>query len=263
MVCKRRDGLKVGVFDSGVGGLTVLRALRETLPNVDLIYLGDTARVPYGVRSRETVVRYSLECAEFLTSQGIDALVVACNTASSYAVDVLSRSLDIPVVGVVDPGVKSAVKVSKGKVGVIGTSATINSGSYQRSLEKHGLKVFSRACPLFVPLVEEGILEGEVVDRVVDMYLRDLKEQGVDTLILGCTHYPLLKEPIQKSMGDVNIVDSSEAVAEVLRSIVPNEGSGGLELFFTDRSQNLNRLIEIAFGDRVEPNIIQEGVGKF
>ncbi len=262
MVCERRDKLKVGVFDSGVGGLTVLRALRNTLPSVDLIYLGDTARVPYGGRSRETVIRYSLECAEFLSSQGIDALVVACNTASSYAVDDLSKNLDIPVVGVVEPGVKSAVAVSKGKVGVIGTSATINSGTYQRLLRDHGVEVLSKACPLFVPLVEEGVLAGEIVDRVVDMYLRDLKEAGVDTLILGCTHYPLLKTSIQKFMEGVNIVDSSRSVAEVLKEIIPNEGDGGLELFFTDRSQNLDKLIEIAFGDKVEPNIIQEGVGK-
>ncbi len=254
--------MKVGVFDSGVGGLTVLKALRDILSKVDLVYLGDTARVPYGNRSRETVIRYSLECAEFLSSQGIEALVVACNTASSYAIDTLTAELDIPVIGVVEPGVKTAIKVSKGRIGVIGTKATINSGTYQRLISSHGMEVLANSCPLFVPLVEEGFLKGDIVDKIVEMYLADMKAKGVDTLILGCTHYPLLKDTIQKFMMGVEIVDSSQAVAEALANMVPDEGNGRLDLFFTDRSQNLHKLIEIVFGKPIKPHIVHEGVGK-
>ncbi len=252
--------MKVGVFDSGVGGLTVLRAIKEKFPNLDLYYLGDTARVPYGSKSPETVVRYSLDCAEFLSERSVDVLVVACNTASSYALDVLRNTLPIPVVGVVEPGVKKALSVTKGKVGVIGTSATIRSGAYQRKLRDAGVEVLSRACPLFVPLVEEGLVEGDIAERVVKLYLEEFREGKVDTLILGCTHYPLLKDTIQKFLGNVNVVDSSDAVAEELSLLVEDEGSGKVELFFTDMSQNLNRLIELILGRKLEPEIVSEWV---
>ena len=252
--------LKVGVFDSGVGGLTVLRAIKEKFPNLDLYYLGDTARVPYGSKSPETVVRYSLDCAEFLSERSVDVLVVACNTASSYALDVLRNTLPIPVVGVVEPGVKRALSVTKGRVGVIGTSATIRSGAYQRKLRDAGVEVLSRACPLFVPLVEEGLVEGDIAERVVKLYLEEFREGKVDTLILGCTHYPLLKDTIQKFLGNVNVVDSSDAVAEELSLLVEDEGSGRVELFFTDMSQNLNRLIELILGRKLEPEIVSEWV---
>ncbi len=251
--------MRIGVFDSGVGGLTVLRAIRDSFPNVDLVYLGDTARVPYGTRSPETVVRYSVECADFLAEKGIDLLVVACNTASSYAMDVLKERLRIPVLGVVEPGVKEAVKLTKGKVGVIGTQATIRSGTYQRLLESFGLEVFAKACPLFVPLVEEGLTEGDVVERVVEMYLSELKEAGVDTLILGCTHYPLLKGAIRNFMGDVQIVDSSEAVASALKGEVTDEGKGTTELYFTDRYQNLEKMVELIMGERMRT--LPAGIG--
>lgn len=248
------------MFDSGVGGLTVLRAIRERFGSVDLVYLGDTARVPYGNKSKETVVRYSLECAEFLISKGVEALVVACNTASSQAIDALRDNLDIPVLGVVEPGVRKALQFTKGMVGVIGTQATIRSGAYQKLLEEAGVEVISKACPLFVPLVEEGLLDGEITRGVVSMYLEGFKKRCVDTLILGCTHYPLLKGPIQDFLPEVVVVDSSEAVAAELGALIENEGSGRTELYFTDRSQNLDTLIRIILGEPVDANIVSEGV---
>jgi glutamate racemase len=204
--------LNIGVFDSGVGGLTVLRAIRKRFPHVNLFYLGDTARVPYGTRSPETVIRYSLECAEFLMGKDIDILVVACNTASSYALKELRNALPIPVKGVVEPGVKKALEVTKGKVGIIGTRATITSGAYQNLLQVNGIDVHAHACPLFVPLVEEGITEGPIAESVVRHYLRGFKEAGIDTLILGCTHYPLLKGVISRFLEGVEVIDSSEAI---------------------------------------------------
>ncbi len=240
--------MKIGIFDSGVGGLTVLKALREELPSVDFFYLGDTARVPYGSKSKETIQRYSLECADFLLSFGIELLVVACNTASAYALDLLRESLAIPVVGVVEPGVEYALKISKGKrIGVIGTKGTVQSAVYQNLLREQGAQPIAKACPLFVPLVEEGIVKGRIAQSVVEYYLEELKDK-VDTLILACTHYPLLKETIKEFMGDVDVVDSAHAVAQKVKELARNEGNGTLKLFFTDNSPNLSHLIELILG---------------
>lgn len=240
--------------------MTVLRAIRNRFSRIDLIYLGDTARVPYGNKSKETVIRYSIECAEFLMSKGIDVLVVACNTASSQALDVLREKLEVPVLGVVEPGVKKALEVTRGKVGVIGTRSTIRSEAYQKLLRKAGVEVFSKACPLLVPLVEEGLLDGEITRGVVRMYLEELKEQGIDTLILGCTHYPLLKGPIQDFLPSVAIVDSSDTVAAELEPLVHNEGSARTELYFTDKSQNLEDLIRIILGELREVSLLPTDV---
>jgi glutamate racemase len=241
--------MKIGVFDSGVGGLTVLKALREELPSVDFFYLGDTARVPYGGKSKETIQRYSLECAEFLLSFGIELLVVACNTASAYALELLRESLTVPVVGVVQPGVEQALKVSKTKrIGVIGTKGTVQSAVYQNLLKEQGAQSIAKACPLFVPLVEEGIINGKIAQSVVEYYLEELKGK-VDTLILACTHYPLLKETIREYMGDVEIVDSAQAVAQEVKKLAKNEGNGTLRLFFTDNSPNLSHLIKLILGE--------------
>ncbi|WP_448584672.1 glutamate racemase [Thermocrinis sp.] len=240
--------MKIGIFDSGVGGLTVLKALREELPSVDFFYLGDTARVPYGSKSKETIQRYSLECADFLLSFGIELLVVACNTASAYALDLLRESLAIPVVGVVEPGVEYALKISKGKrIGVIGTKGTVQSAVYQNLLRERGAQPIAKACPLFVPLVEEGIVKGRIAQSVVEYYLEELKDK-VDTLILACTHYPLLKETIKEFMGDVDVVDSAHAVAQKVKELARNEGNGTLKLFFTDNSPNLSHLIKLILG---------------
>lgn len=241
--------MKIGVFDSGVGGLTVLKALREELPSVDFFYLGDTARVPYGGKSKETIQRYSLECAEFLLSFGIELLVVACNTASAYALELLKENLTIPVVGVVQPGVEQALKISKTKrIGVIGTRGTVQSAVYQNLLKEKGAQPIAKACPLFVPLVEEGIINGKIAQSVVEYYLEELKGK-VDTLILACTHYPLLKETIKEYMGDVEIVDSAQAVAQEVKKLAKNEGNGTLRLFFTDNSPNLSHLIKLILGE--------------
>ncbi|RMD76765.1 glutamate racemase [Candidatus Dojkabacteria bacterium] len=250
--------MKIGLFDSGIGGLTVLRAIREKFPNVDLVYLGDTARVPYGNKSPQTVVRYSFECADFLLFQDINLLVVACNTASSYALEELKKALSIPVVGVIEPGVKSALRTtSRGRVGVIGTMATIKSGSHKKLLEEYGVIVFQKACPLFVPLVEEGIIEGEIAKKVVEYYLQELKEVDIDTLILGCTHYPLLKPLIEDFIGEkVKVVDSAESTAREIEPLVSDQGSSELELYFTDHSQNMNFLIEFILGKPTEHKLV-------
>lgn len=250
--------MKIGVFDSGVGGLTVLKVLRDMYPEVDFIYLGDTARVPYGNKSSQTVIRYSLEGGEFLVSEGVDLLVVACNTASSYALESLRESLTIPVFGVIEPGVKRAISSTKSKrVGVIGTRATVSSNTYKKLLEAHGVEVFQKACPLFVPLVEEGILEGEIARKVVAHYLKELKDKEIDTLILGCTHYPLLKPLIEEFMGEfVKVVDSAESTALEIMPYVKRSGSSTLSLYFTDHSPSLDFLIELILGEPVNYQLL-------
>lgn len=250
--------MKIGIFDSGVGGLTVLKAVRKHYPNVDIVYLGDTARVPYGTKSKDTVIRYSLECAEFLKEKGVELLVVACNTASSYALEVLRSRFDFPVFGVIEPGVEEAVKRTKNrKVGVIGTPATIKSGAYQKLLKLFGNDVVAKACPLFVPLVEEGILDGEIARKIVEYYLTELKSSGIDTLILGCTHYPLLKPVIKEFLGEVEVIDSSEAVSQSLKDYIKNEGEGRTELFFTDLYQNLDFLVKLILGEKISPKLAE------
>lgn len=250
--------MRIGIFDSGIGGLTVLKAVRHRFPRVDILYLGDTARVPYGTRSRETVIRYSLECAEFLITKEIDYLVVACNTASSYAMEELRNNLPVPVTGVVEPGVMEALKTTSGKVGVIGTRGTIGSGSYQRLLRERDIEVFAKPCPLFVPLVEEGITEGQIAEEVARLYLEELKRKEIDTLILGCTHYPLLKDVIAKVLDGVRIIDSSDAVARSLSSAVEDRGKGNTELYFTDDSPNLPDLILRILGKPLPYHIVSE-----
>jgi glutamate racemase len=234
----------IGVFDSGIGGLTVFSAIKRHLPNEALVYLGDTARVPYGTKSAETVVRYSRENARFLEEKGVKAIVVACNTASAVALDDLRRRCEVPVLGVVEPGVRAALAASVTKrIGVIGTRATIASDAYGSLLhELHAdSHVVSVACPLFVPLVEEGWLSGEIVEEIAKRYCAELECARVDALILGCTHYPLLKDAIAKVVGPgVTLVDSGEAAAEALKHLIENEGIASTgtvsddQLFVTD-----------------------------
>ncbi len=250
--------MKIGVFDSGVGGLTVLKALRCKYPEVDFVYLGDTARVPYGNKSAQTVIRYSLEGAEFLLSEGVDMLIVACNTASSYALDALRESLSIPVFGVIEPGVKRALDTTKSKrVGVIGTKATVSSDVYGKLLRSKGIEVFQKACPLFVPIVEEGILDGEIAKRVVAHYLTELKDKKIDTLILACTHYPLLRPVIEEFIGQsVKVVDSAESTALEIMPFVERSGSSTLSLYFTDHSPSLDFLVELILGEPVDYKLL-------
>jgi len=214
----------IGIFDSGVGGLTVLRELTKALPQEDTIYFGDTARVPYGTKSPDTVIRYSQEIASFLIKRDIKLLVVACNTASAVALPTLRRSLPVPVVGVIEPGAKRAAEVTRsGVVGVIGTSGTIRSSAYSRAIKRLNpdISVLAKPCPLFVPLAEEGWIDNDVTRMTARLYLEELREARVDTLVLGCTHYPLLKKVIAEVMGpDVTLVDSAEETARTVAAIL-------------------------------------------
>ena len=215
------DPRPIGVFDSGVGGLTVFRALAAALPDEALVYLGDTARVPYGPKSPETVQRYAREASRFLKRQDVKMMVVACNTVSSVAMEAMEEGADVPVVGVILPGAQRAVEASRrGRIGVIGTRATVASEAYARAIHdlRPAAEVVSRACPLFVPLAEEGWTDNAVARQVADTYLAPLREAEVDTLVLGCTHYPLLRGVLQEAMGPgVALVDSADSVAEEVR----------------------------------------------
>lgn len=235
----------IGVFDSGIGGLTVVRALRGFLPNEKIYYLGDTARVPYGGKSAATVERYSLEIAGMLLAEHCKTIVVACNTASALALTRLEEMSPVPVTGVIRPGAAAAVAATRtGHIGVIGTRATIRSGAYERAIETldSALQVTARACPLFVPLIEEGWLDGPVTDQIVRQYLEPLVEEGIDTLVLGCTHYPLLRGAIGRFLGDaVTLVDSAENCATTVAQLLAAEdlqakttGSGSLTVALTD-----------------------------
>lgn len=227
-----------GVFDSGIGGLTVVRALRTAFPHRDILYVGDTARVPYGNKSAETVQTYCREIVEFLEAKGAERVVAACNTASALAVELLKKSRKIPIHGMIESGVAAALAVGKGPVGVIGTAATITSGAYQKALAeaRPDLRVVAQATPLFVPLVEEGWLEGEVTEKAARQYLEPLIREKIRVLVLGCTHYPLLKGVLAKVLGsEVRLVDSSEACAAALQGAEKErKESGRLKIFLTD-----------------------------
>ncbi|MDX1660735.1 MAG: glutamate racemase [Gemmatimonadota bacterium] len=214
----------IGVFDSGIGGLTVMHALMEALPAERLVYFGDTARVPYGPKSRETVTRFSIENVELLAGHGVKAVVVACNTATAFALPTLKERFDLPVVGVVEPGARAAVAATTtGRVGVIGTHGTIGSGAYRDALEalRPELHVTSRPCPLFVPLAEEGWTDHPAARLAAEEYLAPFRDEGVDALILGCTHYPLLKGVIGETLGDgVRLIDSAEETAREVGALL-------------------------------------------
>lgn len=218
----------IGIFDSGVGGLTVLQQITRQLPHESIIYYGDTARVPYGSKSPDTIIRYSIENAELLMEYGIKILVVACNTAAAYAMEELRNRLPIPVVGVIGPGADKATRVTQnGRIGVLGTKATILSQAYQTEIGKRlpGCEVYPVACPLFVPLVEEGMSRHPATELIIREYLNPLKLRGIDTLLLGCTHYPLLREAIQEEIGNhVRIVDSASTCAEEVSHILKENG---------------------------------------
>ena len=214
----------IGVFDSGIGGLTVVKALVEDLPSESIIYFGDTARVPYGSKSKSTIVKFSLENVEFLLRYGVKCIVIACNTASSWALPTLRKYFKVPVVGVIRPGALAAARQTRNqRIGVIGTSATINSRAYEMAVQRIDatIKVFSQPCPLFVPLVEEGWLNGAVCRSIAEKYLEPLMRQRIDTLILGCTHYPLLAPTIRQIVGpQVTLVDSAKQTAAEVRGLL-------------------------------------------
>lgn len=230
--------MSIGVYDSGIGGLTVYKELSSHFKDKDLIYLGDVARVPYGNKSPETIVKYSLECGSFLKEKfNIEALIVACNTISSHAIPELESALNIPVLGVIVPGSKHAIDISRNKkIGILGTHATINSKSYLKTIKDMDpdIQVYQQACPLFVPLVEEALMEGHVTDTIVEYTLKDIKNTGIDTVILGCTHYPLLKNAIQTFLPNVNIVDSTKYIIDDVINLNLKKEQGLREILVTD-----------------------------
>ena len=243
----------IGVFDSGIGGLTVVSALRALLPNESIFYLGDTARVPYGGKSASTVQRYSLEIASMLLEENAKTVVVACNTASAVALPQLSASVPVTVTGVILPGAQAAIAATRtGHIGVIGTRATINSGAYERALRSFdpGIRVTARACPLLVPLIEEGWLERPITDQIIMQYLGPLVNEGIDTLVLGCTHYPLLRPAMARLLGDkITLVDSAQNCANAVRDLLirenlraPEKDPGRLHVALTDRPDSFLRI---------------------
>lgn len=258
------DSRPIGVFDSGIGGLTVVKALRDLLPSENIFYLGDTARVPYGPKSPETVQRYAVELAGILTRKNAKALVVACNTVSSVALPLLIKKFSVPVIGVIEPGARAALRATRNRhIGVIGTRATVRSGAYERALRAadNNVRVSSRACPLLVPLIEEGLLDDDVTDRMIMRYLEPLLADGIDTLVLGCTHYPLLTDAIARMLKrQVMLVDSAQncarAVEETLdrhslRTTPPNRGE--LHVALTDSADNFLKVardaLQLSFGE--------------
>ncbi len=247
------DSRPIGIFDSGVGGLTVVGKMGEILPSEDLVYFGDTARVPYGTKSKETVTKFSVENVEFLMGHNVKLVIVACNTASSLSLEFLKRCFRVPIIGVIEPGARQAVSSTRNnRIGVIGTHATVSSGSYEKAVKKMNMRnsVFTQACPLFVPLVEEGWVDKPVTRTIAEIYLKPFKARSIDTLILGCTHYPILKDVIRKVVGpSVVLIDSAKEVAREAKGILDasgllnNAGRKGEHKFFV--SDEPNRFIKI------------------
>jgi glutamate racemase len=261
----------IGVFDSGTGGLTVVRALRDLLPHEDIFYIGDTARLPYGGKSRQTIERYSIEISGLLLAEGAKMIVVACNTASSLAVPRLHELLKVPVVGVIAPGARAAVKETRiGKVGVIGTKSTIQSEAYERTIRalNPNIRVTSQACPLLVPIVEEAWLDEDITREILHRYLDPLIATGIDTLVLGCTHYPLLAGLIEEVAGpEVRLVDSARNCAVAVKQTLAERGlentkrmRGRLDVALTDSSNSFlptaERILQLEI-DSVETRIVQ------
>ena len=247
------DNRPIGVFDSGVGGLTVVNALLQNIPSETIYYVGDTARVPYGNKSQERIQQYSKEIVDWLIQKNCKMIIVACNTASSLAIDYLKSKFSLPIIGVINPGAHQALNVTKSKtIGIIGTEATIQSNAYGSKLKilDSKVKIINQACPLFVPLVEEGLVGGEIPILIAKSYLGDFKNKDVDTVILGCTHYPILGKIIQDVLGEgINLVDSGRATARVVLErlskdkILSNKSEGELYSFVTDSTESFKKAI--------------------
>jgi glutamate racemase len=258
--------LPIGIFDSGIGGLTVVRQIRRAMPAENIIYLGDTARVPYGTKSPETVVRFACEDTAFLVSRDVKAVVVACNTASAWALPALEREFSLPIFGVILPGARAALaRTRTRRIGVIGTSATIRSRAYDKAIlgAEAGAQVFGRACPLLAPLVEEGWVDHAVTRAVLEEYLAPLLAEQIDTLVLGCTHYPLLKQAIQQLAGSqIALIDSAESCAAYVceqlgrRGLLtdpagPGHGRGTIQPFVTDDIERFEQMAARFLGDGI------------
>jgi glutamate racemase len=255
----------IGVFDSGIGGLTVVKQLKQFLPKENIVYFGDTARVPYGTKSNSTVIEYALQDAQFLINKNVKLIVVACNTVSSVALDVLREKFSVPIIGMILPGAKMAEAKSKNKhVGVIGTEATVSNAAYSKELLKldEKIRVYEKACPLFVPLAEEGWLEHPATELIAEEYLAELRAHGIDTLILGCTHYPLLRNLIQRVIGEeVELIDSGTAAAVVVEdylragNLLNDSATEGNDLFFVSDMPAKFKLIAERFLGRKITNL--------
>jgi len=261
----------IGIFDSGVGGLTVFKEIRRRFPHEDLIYFGDTARVPYGPKSKNTVIDYSIQNARFLIQQGAKIIVIACNTSSATALEKLRKLLPVPVVGVIDPGAQAALKATKFKrIGVIGTEGTIRSKAYSSVISKldNTCEVVSRSCPLFVPLAEEGWEDHAVTKQIIEEYLTPLVKKKIDTLVLGCTHYPILKRSIREVIGNnIMLVDSAEAVADKLHEVPFNkvtDGIGTNHFYVSDNEDKFRKIASKILNMEIEKLIrVKLGEGWF
>ncbi|KQC07970.1 MAG: glutamate racemase [Candidatus Cloacimonas sp. SDB] len=249
----------IGIFDSGVGGLTVFREIRKNFPYEDIIYFGDTARVPYGPKSRNTIVEYSVQNARFLTQYGAKIIVVACNTSSAVALEHLQKNFSIPVIGVIESGAEAAVKATcNNKIGVIGTDGTIRSNAYFNAISAlfSKMEIHSRACPLFVSLVEEGWENHEVTEIIIKEYLTPLLAKKIDTLVLGCTHYPILKPAIRKIVGnEIALIDSAEALALQLQKLIPKqeiEQDGKDTFFVSDNEEKFRKIASHILGRNIQ-----------
>ncbi|MEG2337799.1 MAG: glutamate racemase [Clostridium sp.] len=263
----------IGVFDSGIGGLTVAKEIMDILPSEDIVYFGDTARVPYGNKSKLTIEKFSLQISRFLETENVKAIVIACNTASAFALDAVKDKFSVPVIGVINPGARAAAATTKNnKVGIIGTEGTVSSGAYSKAVENicNEIEIFSTPCPLFVPIVEEGWSEKEVSYMIAKEYLQNLKEIGVDSLVMGCTHYPLLNNVVQRVMGeDVTLINPARETAIELRLILENlnilnsEGDRGIYKYFV--SDNAKKFVTVGerFLNRKIEDIVEIDIERY
>lgn len=253
----------IGVFDSGIGGLTVVKRLFSTLPKESIVYFGDTARVPYGSKSNQTVIEYSIQDTNFLLSKNVKAVVVACNTASSIAIEELRKRFDVPVIGMIEPGASMAIRETRNKkIGVIGTRATVSNKAYSKALKKIDpeIEVFEKACPLFVPIAEEGWTHHKATYEIAEEYLKELRDKEIDTLVLGCTHYPILADVIQKVIGkDVKLIDSGVASSEIVKNEIARIGletnsavPGQASFYVSDIPTTFKQVAELFLGQPVD-----------
>lgn len=262
---QNESNLPIGIFDSGIGGLTVVQSVRNLLPNESILYIGDTARVPYGIKSKESIIQYSTEIVRFLLKRRVKMILIACNSVSAVALDAVKKTaIDIPVLNVITAGRDAAISTGTRRVGVMGTLATIGSGAYEKELSTNGqfVSIKSKACPLLVPLAEEGWTDNDISNRILNLYLDDFLTNGVESLILGCTHYPLFKTAIEsvfiQNNRSVKIIDSGEAIARmalenlIKLDIMAKGKKGNLHCCITDRPQRFGELAERFLGEPVD-----------
>lgn len=258
---KKINSKPIGIFDSGFGGLTVMAAVTKLMPKENLIYFGDTAHVPYGTKSKKIVTDFATKISKFLVKNDVKMIVIACNTASAFSLDYLNKIIKVPIIGVIKAGSVMAAKITNNKkIGVIGTEGTVKSNAYEKEIKKYDSKVkcFSKACPLFVPLVEEGWCSGKITEDIIKVYTKDLLNKNIDTIILGCTHYPLLKKTIRKVIGSkISIVDSASAVAAQVKEILEGKnmlkttGKGNYQFFVSDSPEKFKAIGNKFLGDKI------------